>query len=76
MKPTSAVLFSLLTAYGNRIPSATAATVQSGVSPRPFVYSIEMTDPPCLQPRTTIGEESTLQKLSDSDIILIGNRVM
>lgn len=39
---------------------------------RPLVYSVEMTDPPCLQPRSTKGEESALQRLATSDVLLLG----
>jgi len=41
---------------------------------RPLVYSVEMTDPPCLQPRSTKGEESALQRLAASDILLLGKQ--
>jgi len=73
LKSTSIFFYSLATAYGYGITSTvTNAAVQS-ISSRPFLYSVEMTDPPCLQPRTAKGEESSLQKLSDSDLILFGN---
>lgn len=39
---------------------------------RPFAYSVELTDPPTLQPRSRQGEESLLQRLADADILLLG----
>jgi uncharacterized iron-regulated protein len=39
---------------------------------RPKVYSVEMTDPPSLQPRTTRGEEGTISRFADADIVLLG----
>lgn len=41
---------------------------------RPLAYSVEMTDPPCLQPRSTKGEESALQRLAASDVLLLGKQ--
>ena len=40
---------------------------------RPQVYSVEYTDPPCLQPRSRIGESGALKRLSNVDILLIGD---
>ena len=37
---------------------------------RPKVYSVEMTDPPSLQPRTTRGEEGAINRFADADILL------
>jgi hypothetical protein len=39
---------------------------------RPLVYSIEWTDPPCLQPRTKVGELGVIQRFSNTDICLLG----
>lgn len=39
---------------------------------RPKVYSVEMTDPPSLQPRTTRGEEGAINRFADADILLLG----
>ena len=39
---------------------------------RPLVYSIEWTDPPCLQPRTKVGEIGVIQRFSNTDICLLG----
>ena len=39
---------------------------------RPLVYSIEWTDPPCLQPRTKLGEIGVIQRFSNTDICLLG----
>ena len=39
---------------------------------RPKVYSVEMTDPPSLQPRTTRGEEGAISRFADADIVLLG----
>ena len=41
-------------------------------SPRLKVYSVEFTDPPSLVPRTTAGEESVLQRLLNSDAVILG----
>ena len=41
-------------------------------SRRPLVYSVEMTDPPCLQPRTTKGEIGVARRLSAADVVLMG----
>ena len=41
-------------------------------SPRLRVYSVEFTDPPSLVPRTTAGEESALQRLLNSDAVILG----
>jgi hypothetical protein len=41
-------------------------------SPRPLVYSVEMTDPPCLQPRTAKGEISAAKRLAKADFVLFG----
>ena len=41
-------------------------------SPRLKVYSVEFTDPPSLVPRTTAGEESALQRLLNSDAVILG----
>ena len=41
-------------------------------SKRPLVYSVEMTDPPCLQPRTKKGEEGVAKRLSGADVVLMG----
>lgn len=39
---------------------------------RPKVYSVEMTDPPSLQPRTTRGEEGAINRFAEADIVLLG----
>ena len=39
---------------------------------RPFVYSIEFTNPPCLLPRTKIGEANVIKRLAKADAILLG----
>lgn len=39
---------------------------------RPLVYSVEMTDPPSLQPRTTKGEVGAIARFADADIVLLG----
>ena len=39
---------------------------------RPKVYSVEMTDPPSLQPRTTRGEEGAIKRFAEADIVLLG----
>lgn len=44
---------------------------ETGVQ-RPTLYGIEMTSPPCMVPRTTIGEESFLKRLLAAQIALIG----
>lgn len=41
-------------------------------SPRPLLYSVEMTDPPCLQPRTAKGELSVARRLAKANIVLLG----
>ena len=41
-------------------------------SNRPLVYSVEMTDPPCLQPRTTKGEDGVVNRLNTADVVLMG----
>ena len=42
---------------------------------RPFVYSVEWTDPPSLLPRTRQGEEGVLQKFANGDVLLIGKEL-
>ena len=39
---------------------------------RPKVYSVEMTDPPSLQPRTTRGEVGAINRFAEADIVLLG----
>jgi uncharacterized iron-regulated protein len=39
---------------------------------RPLVYSVEMSDPPSLQPRTKSGEKGTINRFADADIVLLG----
>jgi hypothetical protein len=41
-------------------------------SERPLVYSVEFTDPPCLQPRTKQGENGVIEKFIKANIILLG----
>lgn len=41
-------------------------------SPRPKVYSVEMKSPPYLQPRSKQGEAGAINRMSDADIIFIG----
>lgn len=38
---------------------------------RPVAYSIEMTDPPCLQPRSSIGELSAIDRFSKQDVLVM-----
>jgi len=60
--------------------SSYAATGQAAVpgvslpkpSQRPLAYSIEATNPPCLQPRTRQGELSLLSRLAEYDAIVLG----
>jgi len=42
-------------------------------SMRPQLYSVEYTNPPCLQPRSKIGEIGALKRLSNVDILLVGD---
>ena len=42
------------------------------INQRPKVWSVEMTNPPSIIPRTSAGEQSLIAKLSDSDVVLIG----
>lgn len=42
-------------------------------SPRPFAYSVEFTDPPCLLPRTKVGEESSIQRFAAANVIILGD---
>lgn len=39
---------------------------------RPLVYSVEMTDPPCLIPRTQVGETSLIERFSKSKALVFG----
>ena len=41
-------------------------------APRPLAYSVEMVDPPCLQPRTTKGETGATARFAEADSLLIG----
>jgi hypothetical protein len=42
------------------------------LSPRLHAYSVEFTDPPSLLPRTAAGERSVIDKLTLSDVVLLG----
>jgi uncharacterized iron-regulated protein len=41
-------------------------------SQRPLAYSVEFTDPPCLQPRSKVGEDGAIKRFADNDIVLLG----
>jgi hypothetical protein len=56
---------------GARDDSVNDAT-QFRRSPRPLLYSVEMTNPPCLQPRTAKGELSAARRLAKANIVLLG----
>ena len=57
----------------NALGEQASVNIQGAItSSRPLVYSVEMTDPPCLQPRTKKGEEGVAKRLSEADIVLIG----
>jgi len=53
---------------------ARAMVLSPKVAPiaRPLVYSIEWTDPPCLQPRTKTGEVGALQRFGQTSIVILG----
>lgn len=55
------------------LPKAVVGNAQSTVNSRPLVYSVEFTDPPCLQPRTKVGEQSVIQRFGRSNAIVIGS---
>lgn len=42
---------------------------------RPKVYTVEYTNPPCLQPRTKQGEQALVDLLASSSIVLIGSKI-
>ena len=58
--------------------SATEAAVETNgeVTPkpanRPVAYSVEFTDPPCLQPRSARGEIGAIKRFSEADVIILG----
>jgi hypothetical protein len=54
--------------------AAGAEVVPLGPKPanRPLAYSVEFTDPPCLQPRTKIGEEGVIRRFIEADVIIMG----
>lgn len=61
-------------------PSSAGEGSVSGISlPRPskrnHLYSIEMTDPPSLLPRTKVGELSAIKRLANNDIIIFGDHI-
>jgi hypothetical protein len=66
----AAVLFSV--AFGS-VSSANAVTSSEPLYERPKVYSIEMTDPPCMIPRTKEGEVSLIDRLSRCRVLLLGH---
>ena len=39
---------------------------------RPLAYSVELTDPPSMLPRTTAGEASAVSKLASMKVVLLG----
>lgn len=45
-------------------------------SHRSHLYSVEFTDPPSLLPRTTAGEQSAVEKLLTSNVILFGKHYL
>ena len=52
------------------------SAAQSGPIPRaanrPLAYSVEFTDPPCLQPRTKLGQEGAIRRFTDADVVILG----
>lgn len=70
----SAAMLTSMTVLLGGASTATAATA-GGPAPavRPKAYSVEMTNPPSLLPRTKIGEESALDRLSKAKILIIGH---
>lgn len=52
---------------------ASGSIVVPSPSIRPQLYSVEYTNPPCLQPRSKIGEIGALKRLSNVDILLVGD---
>ena len=68
----SAGFLSELNADSGVIPKTIAEMHTPKKSIRAHAYSVEFTDPPCLSPRTLIGERSALDRLVSSDAIVIG----
>ena len=52
------------------------SAAQSGPIPRPanrpLAYSVEFTDPPCLQPRSKLGQEGAIRRFTDADVVILG----
>mmetsp|Transcript_18607 Transcript_18607/g.31191 ORF Transcript_18607/g.31191 Transcript_18607/m.31191 type:complete len:295 (-) Transcript_18607:1756-2640(-) len=84
---SAAALFMTINAIGLMRPAsasadAAAADASKGLNapkptrlrnlPRARVYSVEMTNPPCLQPRTSKGELGALQRLARAKILFFG----
>jgi len=68
----SAGFLSELNADTGAIPKSITEMHTPKKSIRAHAYSVEFTDPPCLSPRTLIGERSALDRLVSSDAIIIG----
>lgn len=54
--------------------AAGAEVVPLGPKPanRPLAYSVEFTDPPCLQPRSKVGEVGAIRRFVEANIIIMG----
>ena len=72
-------LISLTTLITSTPSYANEGSINSIRLPRPskrnHLYSIEMTDPPSLLPRTRVGELSAIKRLANNDIIIFGDHI-
>lgn len=39
---------------------------------RPYAWSVEFTNPPCLVPRSKMGEENTIKRFCQADVVFLG----
>lgn len=70
--PCSASFLSELNTDINAVPKSIEEVRRPKKSIRAHAYSVEFTDPPCLSPRTLIGERGVLERLISSDSVIIG----
>lgn len=77
---TKLMAFSLLASVVKRVSAADLSSSQLPSQPRPsrrpFAYSVEMTSPPSLIPRSSSGEDSLLSRLSRADVTIFGSHVV
>jgi len=70
---------SSLVTSSSTLSYASEGSINGILLPRPskrlHLYSVEMSDPPCLLPRTKVGELSAIKKLAANDIIIFGEHL-